>query len=80
MVAVDRERRVPELSTSDASYHRMLVVVPSPTRTWPHHRPWSTSQRPMQHGRIPTRTFDRSWLVSRSSEAQSVWSGPASQG
>jgi hypothetical protein len=41
MVVVDRERRVLELSTRDALDHRILIVAPSPTQTFPYHHPWS---------------------------------------
>jgi hypothetical protein len=41
MGVADQERRVLEMSTRDALDHRILVVVPFPTLTWPYHFPWS---------------------------------------
>jgi hypothetical protein len=41
MVVVDQERRLLELSTSDASDHQILIVVPSPTQYFPCHCPWT---------------------------------------
>jgi hypothetical protein len=41
MVVVDQVRRVLELSTNDASYHQIIVVVPSPMLYFPFHHPWS---------------------------------------